>query len=119
MVGPEDETQPVQRVSPGDTQEIPQQRPEKGHGSAWEPAPGTRARHRGSRRSVAPSRPGAGYAWPLRCLRRAAAAPGAVARALADRWDDIWPPMVGIFFGCLAGGSALVLIFTVAFRYFW
>lgn len=119
MVGPEDETQPIKRVPPDVTQEIPQQKPEKGPPGAQEGAAGTRARHRGSRRSVPPSRPGAGYAWPLRYLRRAAAAPGAVAHALADRWDDIWPPMVGIFFGCLAGATALVIVFSIAFRFFW
>lgn len=115
---PDDETQPVPRVTEI-TQEIPQQRPGMTPRSAQEPAPGTRARHGGRRRSRTPSRPGAGYAWPLRYLRSAARLPGAAARGLAEHWGDIWPPAVGIFFGCLAGGSALVLILTVAFRYFW
>jgi hypothetical protein len=38
----------------------------------------------------------------INCVKR-------LGRAVADRWEDIWPPLVGILLG-LSSGVALVLL---------
>lgn len=95
--------------------------PEPGTGprSAQEPAPGTRARHAPRRRSRGPRSATAGYAGRLRATGGGLVrAPGTLARAVASRWDDIWPPIVGIFLGSLLAAIALVVVFSAWLRWF-
>lgn len=116
-------------VSNEDTLEIKRPRAlraPKGHGSAWEDRPGPGARRSTPRRSETPRSARAGHtpAWATRRARlvRAARARGRVAltpaRALAARWDEIWPPMLGILFGFMTGGVALVMLFSF-FLHVW
>lgn len=111
MSSPHDETQPIPRaarpygaplpgMAPGRPGTVPR--------SAQEPRPGTRARRSPRRRSRGPSRVTAG-------IGRALCVP---ARAVASRWDDVWPPIVGIFIGSVLASVACVLVFTAWFRWF-
>lgn len=90
------------------TEEIPAARPEKAPRSAWEQPGGHEYRRRHARPPEPPRSAGTGYAGRGGTLGRVAGAP---VRAVAARWDDIWPPVVGIFTGCLLGGSAIILVY--------
>lgn len=106
MTSPHDETQPIPRVRRPGGQPLPGMAPpEPGTvpRSAWRGRAGTRARRAAPRRSRGPRSVAAAIGR----------APATLARAVVARWDDIWPPVVGIFLGSLLAAIALVIVFSV------